>query len=101
MTPNLSRAAATGFFSLLCGITVAAPADWVSQSDVHAQRVLQNMAKYGPEGAGSFGVEGLDEQIVDLRENLHERQMADAQELTGPGVDVTWEEATSLCLIGV
>jgi len=43
-------------------------AAWVAESNKHAKILLDLMAKFGPEGAGQFGVEGLDEQISDISE---------------------------------
>ena len=53
---------------------------WVDQSNAHAQTVLEGMARFSPEMAGSLGVDGLDEQITDLNPELYERQLADSQE---------------------
>lgn len=50
---------------------------WVEISDKHSQVVLDSMAKFSPEGAGSLGVDGLDEEIFDLEENIYERGQAD------------------------
>lgn len=53
-------------------VTPASPA-WVERSNQNAQVLLSVMAKFGPEGAGQLGVEGLDEEIVDLKPGLLER----------------------------
>ena len=50
--------------------------DWVQKSNEHAQIVLDILAKYSPEGAGSFGVDGLDEMILDLGPEIQERSDA-------------------------
>lgn len=47
--------------------------DWVATSDAHAKPVLELIARFNPEGAGSIGVDGLDEQILDLEAGLYER----------------------------
>lgn len=47
--------------------------DWVEKSNEHAQVVLDLFAKLSPEGAGSLGVDGLDEKIADLGPGIHER----------------------------
>ena len=59
----------------------AAPAlpAWVQESNRHAQVLLDVMAKYAPESAASFGVEGHDEQIFDLLPGTVERQEADVR----------------------
>ncbi|MGW8367946.1 MAG: DUF885 family protein [Gammaproteobacteria bacterium] len=66
-------------------ISAVARADdnWVARSNEHTQVVLEFLAKYNPEGAASLGVDGLDERIFDLGENIHERQMAEAAALVG------------------
>ena len=58
-----------------------APADsadtsWVEKSNAHAQLVLAGLAEFSPESAASIGVDGLDEEITDLRPELYERQLA-------------------------
>ena len=57
----------------------AAPPAWVGQSNRHAQILLDIMARYSPEGASFFGVEGHDDEIVDLKPGNSERQQADLQ----------------------
>lgn len=55
----------------------AAPAqepDWVAASNRHAQLLLDVIARFSPEGAGQFGVEGLDDQIADISAPALERQ---------------------------
>jgi uncharacterized protein (DUF885 family) len=47
---------------------------WVAKSNENAKLLLQIMGKYSPEGAGSLGVDGLDEQITDMSQDLFERQ---------------------------
>jgi uncharacterized protein (DUF885 family) len=59
----------------------AAPAvpAWVQESNRHAQVLLDVAAKYAPEMASSFGVEGHDEEVFDLKARNVERQEADLQ----------------------
>lgn len=59
----------------------AAPAlpAWVQESNRHAQVLLDVAAKYAPESAASFGVEGHDLEIFDLKARNVERQEADLQ----------------------
>ncbi len=52
---------------------------WVAQSNADAQIVLSIFAKYNPESAGRFGVDGLDDQIIDLKPRLLERTTADVR----------------------
>ena len=47
--------------------------DWVEKSNEHARIVLDVLAEFSPEGAGSFGVDGLDEEISDLGPGVYER----------------------------
>ncbi len=56
-----------------------AQTNWVEKSNQHAQVLLDVMAKYIPEQASSLGVDGLDEEIFDLRPELYERNMADLE----------------------
>lgn len=55
------------------------PPAWVQESNRHAQVLLDVMVKYAPEGASSFGVEGHDEEIFDLKAGNVERQEADVR----------------------
>jgi Bacterial protein of unknown function (DUF885) len=48
---------------LIIGSTYAQQPGWVSKSNQNAQILLNIEARYAPEGAGSLGVTGLDEQI--------------------------------------
>ncbi len=50
--------------------------EWVQRSNKIAYEVMESTAKFAPEFAGQRGVDGYDEEIFDLRENLHERQLA-------------------------
>ncbi len=83
LRPSTPAAAAAGALVLLCGFVTAGAAraeavdDWVSRSNAHAGLVLEVLAKYSPEGAGAIGVDGLDEQILDLRPEVYERSRAD------------------------
>ncbi|MCG8432781.1 MAG: DUF885 domain-containing protein [Gammaproteobacteria bacterium] len=56
-------------------------ADWVEESNKHAQPVLEMFAKYGPEGAGQLGVDGYDEEIFDLKPKVFERSQADTKKV--------------------
>lgn len=69
---------------VLCLASATAEAreiDWIEKSDEHARLVLESFAKFNPESAASLGVDGYDEEIVDLRENLYERGMADSRSI--------------------
>ncbi len=52
---------------------------WVQKSNQDAKVMLDLMAKYNPESAQQSGVDGLDEQIFDLKEKRRERYIADLQ----------------------
>ena len=54
---------------------------WVDQSNANAQIVLAGFARFNPEMAGSIGVDGLDEQITDLKPELYERRLADSRKI--------------------
>ena len=66
-----------GLLALVAGMSpaLADDADWVKESNEHAQIVLEVMSKFSPEGAGSIGVDGLDDQISDLGPGIYERGM--------------------------
>jgi len=53
--------------------------EWVQRSNEIAYKLLVTQAEFAPEFAGQSGVEGYDEEIFDLRENLYERQIAAAE----------------------
>ena len=57
----------------------AADADWVKQSNQNAMLLLKVQAKYAPEFAGRTGVEGLDDQIFDLKQGVYERTRKDTE----------------------
>jgi hypothetical protein len=54
--------------------------EWVTRSNEIAYKVLDSNAKFAPEFAGQSGVDGYDEQIFDLGDNLFERQIATAEQ---------------------
>ncbi len=56
----------------LAAAPISAP--WVAQSNQNAQVLIQGLARFSPEGAGQLGVEGLDEQIIDLKPGFIDRQ---------------------------
>jgi uncharacterized protein (DUF885 family) len=63
---------------LLCGAGVASAApSWVERSDQNTQILLEVLARASPESAGQIGVDGLDDQILDLRPGFNERARAD------------------------
>jgi hypothetical protein len=61
---------------MIFSVAIATPAQaqtWVEKSNVHAQFVIDVLAKLTPEGAGQLGVDGLDEEISDLGPGIFER----------------------------
>ena len=79
-----------GFIALLAfaasavtlpGGTYAQAIDWVEKSNAHAQIVLEALAKFNPESAGAIGVEGLDEEIRDLKPERYERELAESEDI--------------------
>jgi hypothetical protein len=52
---------------------------WVEKSNENAQIVLEMFAEFNPENAASFGVDGVDENIIDFRPNLYERNRSAAE----------------------
>ncbi len=51
-----------------------APAkSWVERSNENAKVLVQVIAKFNPEAAGQFGVDGLDDQVIDLKPGIVER----------------------------
>lgn len=54
--------------------------EWIQRSNAIAYKLLESQAKFAPEFAGQSGVEGYDDQIFDLRENLYERQITASEE---------------------
>lgn len=51
-------------------------AGWLERSNDIAYKVLEMSAHFVPEFSGQQGIEGFDEEIIDLRPNLYERQQA-------------------------
>lgn len=64
-----------------CAILFAADADndWVRRSNALARPALEVIAKYNPEAAGRYGLDGYDEEILDLRANIYERNREDVR----------------------
>lgn len=48
----------------------AAPPEWVARSNQHARVALEPISRFAPEGAGQLGMEGYDENVLDLKPNL-------------------------------
>ncbi len=72
--------------ALLCAASFsalsAAPAvpAWVAESNRNADVLLQQQARFTPEGVSQQGVEGYDDKVSDLQPKLYERTQAAAAE---------------------
>ena len=55
--------------------------DWVAKSNEYANMLLQDMAKFSPEGAGGLGIDGLDEEVRDLGPGVFDRGMDSSRDL--------------------
>ncbi|MBV9385967.1 MAG: DUF885 domain-containing protein [Chroococcidiopsidaceae cyanobacterium CP_BM_ER_R8_30] len=53
---------------------ITTPAPWVARSNQNARVLLAAFASLNPEGAADLGVEGLDEQIIDLKPGFIDRR---------------------------
>lgn len=67
--------------TLLAGVAAAETPAWVEASNRYAELVLEEYARFSPEGAGGLGIEGVDENVVDLGPDLYARSQASAREL--------------------
>src|SRR4026207_702235 len=74
----------TGFGKglLILALVTASPAraedtSWVTQSNANAAPLLEVMARYAPETAAAFGVEGHDSEVLDLEPGYDTRFEAD------------------------
>jgi len=75
-----SRFAVSTLAILVAGLTpspasasASARPAWVAKSDAHAKVLVDVLARFGPESASQFGVEGLDKEILDLKPRRQER----------------------------
>lgn len=70
-------------FALLIGLATGATAvaaqEWVARSDQASDIYLPLLAKYSPEAAGFWGVEGFDEDVTGLPLDLNTQSNADTQ----------------------
>ena len=55
----------------------AAEPEWITESNRHAQILLEVGARYQPESAANLGLEQYDREIFDLKPKFDERQEAD------------------------
>ena len=80
---NMRKLILCGLLALAAAPALADDSEWVARSDEHAQLVLELLAKFSPEGAASFGVDGLDEEILDLTAGVYERNLQESREVLG------------------
>jgi uncharacterized protein (DUF885 family) len=70
----MARALASLLLCTICGVAAAAePPAWVRESDQHARVLLESIARFSPESATYWGVEGYDDQVADLYPKAFER----------------------------
>ena len=60
--------------ALLSLSAMAAEPAWIAKSNENARLLLNVNAKYNPEDAGTLGVEGFDDRIVDLSRDRYEER---------------------------
>lgn len=51
------------------------PSGWVEKSNQNAMILLEIMADFNPESAAYFGIEGIDDKIIDVNPGFIEREM--------------------------
>lgn len=59
------------------GVAKAQEADWVNRSNANAAPLLEVLARYAPESAAAFGVDGHDMDVLDLKPGYDTRFEAD------------------------
>ena len=64
---------------LMASILGGEPPAWVARSNQFARLLLDVQAKYGPEGAASLGIAGLDEQIAVRTRESNQLRLADVR----------------------
>ena len=69
--------AAVLIVALVAPAAFAAEPSWIEESNRNAQVLLDVMARYSAESAASFGVEGHDSEIFDLKPKFSERLETD------------------------
>jgi hypothetical protein len=75
----MQRLIQISLLALFVSAAHAGDLSWVEKSNEHAQVVLEALAEFNPESAASIGVDGLDEEIIDLGAELYERRIASSQ----------------------
>ena len=65
------------FFICLVPLVANDDTRWIQRSNELSLPALEVLARYNPEAAGRYGLNGYDEAILDLRENVYERSRTD------------------------
>lgn len=63
----------TALWLALSTLPVTAAPDWVTRSDENADVLIGVLARFAPEQAGFFGIEGLDEEVSSLPLDLNQQ----------------------------
>lgn len=73
--PPSARRLLTGaaFLCAALGVAAADTPGWITQSNTHAQLLLDVLARFSPEFATSTGFPGYDDQVTDLGPGVNER----------------------------
>lgn len=81
MGANHVRSVAAFGLVLVAAAAAAGDADWLETSNKHTELVLEALAKFNPEAAASIGVDGYDQEIMDLRPDLYVRSAENSRKL--------------------
>jgi uncharacterized protein (DUF885 family) len=64
----------------LLSVAAHGASEWIDESNRHANVLLEVTARYQPETATDYGLEGFDASIIDLKPDLHTRFVRDMRE---------------------
>ncbi len=78
MLRSIWKAAAVAALVFATTAQAAEPA-WIAESNANAQPLLELLAKYVPEAASNWGVDGHDAEVTDLKPGVDQRFEADAE----------------------
>lgn len=78
MLRSIWKAAAVAAVVFATTAQAAEPA-WITESNANAQPLLELLAKYVPEAASNWGVDGHDAEVTDLKPGVDQRFEADAE----------------------